>query len=112
MKAMQLMNKQREIVGQIHWMPPDRIQVDVSDPSLLTELNNLIAAARENGVPLRGGGVSENEGKKIFIEKVEQVKADDERFLNALADTISRRSFAGQRIFCLLKKVEVGSADA
>ena len=112
MKAMQLMNKQREVVGQIHWMPPDRIQVDVSDSSLLEDLNNLIAAARENGLSLRGGGVSENEDQKIFIEKVEQVKADDERFLNALADTINRRNFGEQRIFCLLKKVEVGSADA
>jgi hypothetical protein len=112
MKAMQLINKQREVVGQIYWMQPDQIQVDVSDTFLLADLNNLIADARENGLLLRGGGVSENEGQKIFIEKVEQVKADDERFLNALADTISRKSFAGQRIFCLLKKVEVGSADA
>jgi hypothetical protein len=111
MKVIQLMNKQREVVGQIHWISPDQIQVNVLDASLSTELNNLIADAREKGLPLRGGGSSEHEMKRVFVETVEQIKAEDERFLQALADMISRKAVAGQRLFCLMKEVEVDQAD-
>ncbi|MGB7413741.1 MAG: hypothetical protein WA902_06005 [Thermosynechococcaceae cyanobacterium] len=111
MKIIKLLNKQREAMGQIHWMPPDQIQVNVPDPSLLGDLNNLIADARENGLLLRGGGRSENEGQKVFVETAEQIKADDERFLKALADTIGQRRFGDQRIFCLVKEVEAPNAD-
>jgi len=110
MKTMQLINKQREVVGQIRWTPPDQIQVDSSDTTLVAGINALIVEAREKGLLLRGGGPLERNGKTVFVEKVEQVKADDERFLRALADAISRVSFAGQRVFGLVKSAEVRHA--
>jgi hypothetical protein len=111
MKVIQLMNTQREVVGQIHWMPPAQIHVDVSDISLVDDLNNLIADAREKGLPLRGGGSSEHDAKRVFVETVEQIKAEDERFSQALAEMINRNGVAGQRFFCLIKEVEVDHTD-
>lgn len=110
MKMMQLINKQREVVGQIRWTPPDQIQVDVADTTLAAGLNALLVEARENGLLLRGGGPLERDGKTVFVEKVERVKADDERFLQALANAISRVRFAGQRLFGLVKDTEVRHA--
>ncbi len=103
MKIMQIINKRRKVVGHVRWSPPDRIQVDVNDAALEASLNALIVEARKNGLLLHGGGPLERNGKIVFVETVERIKPDDERFLNALTDAINRMSFAGQRFFGLVK---------
>lgn len=104
---MRLINKQRQVIGHIYWKPPDQIKIDVSDTGLAAGLNSMIVEACKNGLLMRGGGPLERDGKTVFVEKLERVKADDERFLNALADAISRVSFDGQRVFGLVKGMEV-----
>jgi hypothetical protein len=107
MKIMQFINKRHEVVGQVRWAPPHQIQVDIADATLAAGLNALIDEACENGLLLHGGGPRERNGQMVFVEKIELVKADDERFLHALADAINRVSFAGQRVFGLVKDTEV-----
>ena len=110
MKVLQLINQHRQVVGQIGWTPPDQLQVEVADATLAAGINALLAEAREKGLLWRGGGSQERDGKAVFVETVERVKADDERFLQALADAISRVRFAGQRVFGLVKGAEVRHA--
>jgi hypothetical protein len=110
MKIIQLMNKQREIVGQIHWISPDQHQVEVADPTLQAELNNLITNAREQGLPFRSGSSTEYDKGRVFVENLEQVKSEDERFLPALVNKINSKRFSEQRLFCVLRDVEVGHA--
>lgn len=101
MKTLQLVDKERRPVGQIIWLPPDRVEVKADDAELASELSALVERGRTSGLPWRGGAQVEREGRKVFVEEQVKVKPDDERFLAALADAINRSTVAGRRIFAL-----------
>lgn len=112
MKVMQLMNRQREVVGQISWDAPGNLEIAIEDADLAAGVNAFLDQAREKGLTLRSGGQVEHEGKTLFMDTLEQVPVNDERFLRSLADVISRENFGGQRLFGLIKEEEMRHVDA
>lgn len=103
MITLRLIDKQRQALGTITWVPPDQVRVEIADPDLAAAIRDLVARGREPGLPLRGGGPARGEGEKgVLVETVEPVRPDDERFLRALADAINGRALAGQRVFAVV----------
>ena len=99
MKQVQLLDRQRQVVGSVTWAPPGDIQVDIADAQLAASVRALVAEARKSGLPLRCGGAIEHDGKQVFVERTETVTPDDERFLSAFAEKLSRIDFSGHRLF-------------
>ena len=112
MKILQLINRQREVIGQIAWNAPGELQMTIADAGLAAGVNAFLAEAREKGLTLRGGEKVERDGKTLFVDCSEQITVNDERFLRALSDTINRMKFSGQRLFGLLKEDEARHAGA
>ena len=112
MKILQLINRQREVIGQIAWNAPGDLQVTIADAGLAAGVIAFLAEAREKGLTLRGGEKVERDGKTLFVERSERITVDDERFLRALADAINRVNFSGQRLFGLLKGEEARHVSA
>lgn len=104
MKILELMNKQRQSMGQITWQPPDQVRVTADDAELAAGLTALVDQARQAGLAWRGGEQVVRDGRNVFVERQVIVKPDDERFLAALADTINRAVVAGRRVFALLRE--------
>jgi len=110
MKILQLINRQREVIGQITWEMPGLLQVTLTDAGLVAGVNAFLADARDKGLTLRSGERVEKDGKTLFVDRSERITVDDERFLRALADAINRVSFSGQRLFGLIKGEEARHA--
>jgi len=104
MNIIQLINRQREVVGQIVWNAPDDFQITSADASLAAGVNDFIKEACEAGLTLRSGEKVEAEGKIHFVDRSERITVNDKRFLRTLVDKINRVSFSGQRVFGLLKE--------
>lgn len=112
MKILQLINRQREVIGQIAWNAPGDLQVTIADAGLAVGVNAFLAKAREKGLTLRSGEKVERDGKILFVDRSERITVNDERFLRSLADTINRLKFSGQRLFGLIKEEEIRHAGS
>lgn len=112
MKTLQLINRQREVVGHIAWTAPGDLQATIADAGLAAGVNAFLAEAKEKGLTLRGGEKVERDGKTLFVERSERITVNDERFLRALAEAINRVNFGGRRLFGLLKEEEAHHAGA
>lgn len=103
MKTLKIIEKKKEL-GDITWESPDKINIDIADSEISSGIKDLLKIVRDTGLPLRGGEIIEKEDQKIYIEKVENIKPNDDKFLNALSDNISHVDFHGRKIFGILKR--------
>ena len=85
MNIIQLINRQREVVGQIAWNAPDDFQVTI-EAGLAAGINAFLTEAREKGLMLRSGEKVEHDGKIRFVDRSERITVNDKRFLRALVD--------------------------
>ena len=104
MNIIQLINSQREVIGQIAWNSADDFQITIADAGLAAGVNAFIKEACEAGLTLRSGEKVETEGKIRFVDRSERITVSDKRFLRTLVDKINRVSFSGQRVFGLLNE--------
>jgi hypothetical protein len=104
MNIIQLINLQREVVGQIIWNAPDGFQITIVDAGLAAGISAFLAEAIESGLTLRSGQNVEEDGKIRFVDRIERITVNDKRFLRTLVDKINRVNFTGQRVFGLLKE--------
>lgn len=104
MRIIQLINRQREVVGQIVWNTLGDFQLTIAEAGLAAGINTFLTEAREKGLMLRSGEKVEADGKIRFVERSERITVNDKRFLRTLVDKINRVNFSGQRVFGLLKE--------
>jgi hypothetical protein len=95
MKVLEIVNIQRQPLGRILWESPDKLTLEVLDSRF-----------EAKGFPYRKGREVEESGNSIFVDEKIIVKPEDEKFLAAMADAVSRFTFDGQRVFGLLKEQE------
>jgi hypothetical protein len=108
MNVLRIVDRQRRPLARVAWEPPDRVDLEVLDPSCAAELAAFIEQAKRDGVPLRTGRQVEREGQVVIVDEQIVVKPDDERYLRGLADAVSSHSFGGRRAFGLLGGREEG----
>lgn len=104
MRIIQLINRQREVVGQIVCNAPGDFQITIAEAGLASGIKDFLTEAREKGLMLRSGEKVEEEGKIRFVERSERITVHDKRFLRTLVDEINRVNFSGQRVFGILKE--------
>ncbi|CCH93360.1 hypothetical protein MICCA_30009 [Microcystis aeruginosa PCC 9432] len=104
MKILEIVNKKRQPIGRIFWELPDKITLEVLDSRFESKLQSLIETGKRDGFPYRKGREVEDSGHRIFIDEKIIVKPEDEKFLEAMADVVSRYTFGGERAFGLLKE--------
>ena len=100
MKSLKVLNKQHQTVAAIQ----PNLVVQADDKSIQKELESLIQKAKQDGIPTPSGGLVERDGKQLLVEKQIIVRIDDDNFLPALADLISRSKFANERLFGLIEE--------
>ncbi|TRT84679.1 MAG: hypothetical protein EWV82_08060 [Microcystis aeruginosa Ma_AC_P_19900807_S299] len=106
MKVLEIVNIQRQPLGRIIWESPDKLTLEVLDSRFEAKLQSLIEKGKREGFPLRIGKQVEESGHSIIVDERITVKPEDEKFLQAMADAVSRYTFDGQRVFGLLKEQE------
>lgn len=106
MKVLEIVNIQRQPLGKILWESPDKLTLEVLDSRFEAKLQSLIEKGKREGFPYRRGREVEESGNSIFVDEKITVKPENEKFLAAMADAVSRFTFDGQRVFGLLKEQE------
>lgn len=109
MRELRIVDRARRILARVAWTPPARINLHVERAVLRGELEAWLDGARARGVPLHRAREVERSGRAVIVDEQITVMPDDERFLGALADQVSRYTFGGQRAFGLLTEVSDAS---
>jgi hypothetical protein len=104
MKMLEIVNIQRELLGRIIWESPGKLTLEVLDTRFEAKLKFLIEKGKKEGFPYRKGREGKESGNNIFVDEKITVTSEDEKFLAAMADAVSRLTFNGQRVFGLLKE--------
>ncbi|MBK1986790.1 hypothetical protein A0J48_004400 [Sphaerospermopsis aphanizomenoides BCCUSP55] len=104
MKVLEIVNLQRQPLGRILWEAPDKLTLEVVDARFEAKLHNLIEIGKRDGFPLRTGKKVQESGNSMIVDERITVKPEDEKFLAAMTDAVSRYTFDGQRVFGLLKE--------
>ena len=103
MAVLLILNRQRETLAQVTWTPPGDMTLDVTAREYAAELRAFVENAQHTGLALRAGREVTLEAGPAWVEEKVYVKADDPRFLTALADALPELRVGGQRVFGLLK---------
>jgi hypothetical protein len=106
MKVLDIVNTQRQPLGRIIWESPGKVTLEVLDTRFEAKLQSLIEKGKKEGFPYRRGREVKESGNSIFVDEKIIVTPEDEKFLAAMADAVSRFTFNGQRVFGLLKEQE------
>lgn len=107
MKVLEIVNFQRQPLGRIFWESPAQLTLEVLDSRFEAKFQSLIEKGKKDGFPYRQSReVEDSSGHSIFIDEKITVKPEDEKFLDAMADVLSRYIFDGERVFGLLKTQE------
>lgn len=104
MTIIQLINRRREVIGNVVWNAPDDFHVTDAEPGLAAGVSAFLAEAVDKGLILLGGDQVEDVGTIRFVDRSERITVNDKRFLRTFVDKINHVSFGGQRVFGLLKE--------
>lgn len=103
MKILEIVNNKRQPIGRITCPHPEQLSLEVLDSQYEEKLKILIENGKRNGFPYRTGRQVEQAGHTLIVDEQVTVKLGDEKFLEAMADNLSRYTFDGQRFFGLIK---------
>lgn len=110
MKMLKIVNRQRQPLAQITWSSPNQVTLEIletqANADLKSALTDFIENCQQKGLPFRTGRQVEQANGTIFVDEQITVKPDDERFLQALSDAISRYTFGknSERVFALMQE--------
>ncbi|MGF1567286.1 MAG: hypothetical protein ACFCVD_04325 [Nodosilinea sp.] len=110
MPVLRVVDFQCQPLVQIALKPPDLVTLEFLTPENETDLKDTLTAfvdyCKYNGLPLRISRRVQKVDRTIYTNEQVLVKPNDERFLQALGDAISRYTFGNQskRVFALMHK--------
>lgn len=110
MKMLKIVNPQRQPLAQITWSSPNQVTLEMletqTDADFKSALTAFVDNCQQKGLPFRTGRLVEQLNGTVFVDEQITVKPDDERFLQALSDAISRYTFGknNERVFALMQE--------
>jgi hypothetical protein len=104
MKVIEIVNNQRQLLGRILQESPGQLTLEIIDSQCDAELKALIEQGQKQGFLHRTGRPLKKLDRTIFIDEQITVKPENEKFLEAMSEAVSRYTFGGQRAFGLIKE--------
>ena len=107
MQVLDIVDQARNLIARVSHSSEDGLSVQITNPAFKDELEAFLGQAETEGVKLTTGRAIEKEGKVALLSEKRLVKSNNKLFLPALADSLRKQEMVGQRVFGLLKEVEV-----
>lgn len=104
MKILEIVDSKRQPIGRITCPQPEELNLEVLNSEYEEKLKIFIKNGKRNGFPYRTGKQVEQEGRNLIVDEQITVKLGDKKFLEAMADNLSRYTFGGERVFGLIKQ--------
>ncbi|MEL0589483.1 MAG: hypothetical protein U1V55_07265 [Planktothrix rubescens PR222] len=102
MKMLKIVNHHRQPLAQITWTPDNQLQLEIleaeTDADFKSALTDFVNNCQHQGLPFRTGRQVQQANGTVFVDEQFTVKPDDQRFLQALGDAISRYTFGERKI--------------
>lgn len=102
MEVLKIVDSQHHPIAQITWESQRPLSIEMldakTDPQIESTLKDFLQNCQSRGLPLRTSRLVEEAERSFFINEQNLVQANDERFLQALSNAISRYIFGEQQI--------------
>lgn len=106
MKMLEIVNAERKPIGRITCPQSEQLNLEVLDSQYEEKLKIFVENGKKHGFPYRTGRQVEQDGRTVIVNERVTISPGNEKFLEAMADNLSRYTFDGKRFFGLIKEQE------